>query len=133
LESRFNANNQLEPWTNKVGDSYCDRAHVTENDPELDETTILNSLFTVPSSLGHPEGTFPVKLHCLLSELERNGLDNIVPWQLNGRCFVVHKQQQFAEKTPAVVSISIMDRTLLEGLCLSDSHQNIIPNILFLF
>jgi HSF-type DNA-binding len=41
---------------------------------------------------------FPVKLHYMLSELEADGLDDIVSWQPHGRCFVVHKQKEFVEK-----------------------------------
>lgn len=39
---------------------------------------------------------FPVKLHYVLSELKREGLDNIVSWQPHGRCFLVHDSKQFA-------------------------------------
>jgi hypothetical protein len=44
------------------------------------------------------EHNFPVKLHYMLSELENDGVDGIVSWQPHGRCFLVHKQQQFVEK-----------------------------------
>jgi hypothetical protein len=44
------------------------------------------------------EDNFPVKLHYMLSELENDGVDGIVSWQPHGRCFLVHKQQQFVEK-----------------------------------
>jgi hypothetical protein len=86
---------QGDPSTNKVRDSYHDYAQVTEKDPEFDETS-LDGLAS--SSLSPKEGNFPVKLHCLLSELERDGVDDILSWQPNGRCFVVHKQQDFVEK-----------------------------------
>jgi hypothetical protein len=41
------------------------------------------------------ERNFPVKLHFMLSELEADGLGHIVSWQPHGRCFVVHKQEDF--------------------------------------
>jgi hypothetical protein len=44
------------------------------------------------------EHNFPVKLHYMLSELETDGMDDIVSWQPHGRCFLVHKQQQFVEQ-----------------------------------
>jgi hypothetical protein len=44
------------------------------------------------------EQNFPVKLHYMLSELESDGLDDIVSWQPHGRCFVVHKQKEFVDK-----------------------------------
>jgi hypothetical protein len=44
------------------------------------------------------EQNFPVKLHYMLSELEKDGMDDVVSWQPHGRCFLVHKQQQFVEQ-----------------------------------
>jgi hypothetical protein len=46
----------------------------------------------------HGEENFPVKLHYMLSELETDGMDDIISWQPHGRCFLVHKQQQFVEQ-----------------------------------
>lgn len=43
------------------------------------------------------EENFPIKLHYMLLELQRDGLDHIVSWQPHGRCFVVHKQKEFVE------------------------------------
>jgi hypothetical protein len=56
--------------------------------------------------LGKPEDVagsessknFPVKLHYMLRELERDGLDHVISWQPHGRCFVVHKQKEFVDK-----------------------------------
>jgi len=33
---------------------------------------------------------FPVILHYVLSELEKDGLDHIISWQPHGRSFIVH-------------------------------------------
>jgi hypothetical protein len=44
------------------------------------------------------EDNFPVKLHFMLSELETDGMADIVSWQPHGRCFLVHKQMHFVEK-----------------------------------
>jgi HSF-type DNA-binding len=38
---------------------------------------------------------FPAKLHYMLKEIERDGLDHIVSWLPHGRCFMVHKQKEF--------------------------------------
>jgi hypothetical protein len=46
----------------------------------------------------HGEENFPVKLHYMLTELETDGMDDIISWQPHGRCFLVHKQQQFVEQ-----------------------------------
>ena len=43
------------------------------------------------------EQNFPVKLHYMLNELEKDGMGDIVSWQPHGRCFLVHKQQQFVD------------------------------------
>lgn len=39
---------------------------------------------------------FPVRLHKMLEEVERDGLTDVVSWQPHGRCFVVHKPKEFA-------------------------------------
>ena len=39
--------------------------------------------------------TFPMKLHTMLENIEKDGLASIVSWQPHGRCFVVHKQDEF--------------------------------------
>ncbi len=44
------------------------------------------------------EQNSPLKLHYMLSELEIDGMDNIVSWQPHGRRFLVHKQAQFIEQ-----------------------------------
>jgi len=41
---------------------------------------------------------FPVKLHHALDEIIRDGFSDIVSWQPHGRCFLVHKVQDFKEK-----------------------------------
>lgn len=55
----------------------------------------------VPGStegVNHGEHNFPVKLHFMLSELETDGMDDIVSWQAHGRSFLVHKQMHFVDK-----------------------------------
>lgn len=42
--------------------------------------------------------SFPVKLHQMLTEAERQGLDSILSWQVDGRSFRVHKPKQFVEE-----------------------------------
>jgi hypothetical protein len=41
---------------------------------------------------------FPEKLHYMLSEMEKDGLQHVASWQSHGRCFLVHDQILFAEK-----------------------------------
>jgi hypothetical protein len=49
------------------------------------------------SSMNRSEQNFPVKLHYMLNELEKDGMGDIVSWQPHGRCFLVHKQQRFVQ------------------------------------
>jgi hypothetical protein len=44
------------------------------------------------------DATFPEKLHYMLSEMEKDGLQHVASWQSHGRCFLVHDQKLFAEK-----------------------------------
>jgi HSF-type DNA-binding len=41
---------------------------------------------------------FPTKLHQCLTELERAGLGHIASFQPHGRCFLVHRQEEFVQK-----------------------------------
>lgn len=41
------------------------------------------------------EQFFPVKLHMMLSELEKDGKADVVGWSPHGRAFHVHKQEKF--------------------------------------
>ena len=67
----------------KVQHGYRDHALVTE-DPKL--------------SCHQSKNKFPVKLHLMLSELNKDGLSHIVSWQPHGRCFLVHKQEEFVKR-----------------------------------
>jgi hypothetical protein len=44
------------------------------------------------------DSRFPEKLHYVLSEMEKDGLQHIASWQPHGRCFLVHDQALFTEK-----------------------------------
>lgn len=50
------------------------------------------------SGVGQGELSFPVRLHYMLSDLEKDGKDDIISWQPHGRCFLVHKQKEFVEE-----------------------------------
>lgn len=86
----------------KVKHDYHD--HANEQDADTDGTArpspLVDQAIVAPGQRGkacRPEENFPVKLHYMLAELERDGLNHIVSWQPHGRCFVVHKQQQFVQ------------------------------------
>lgn len=42
--------------------------------------------------------TFPIRLHTLLSDVEKSGQMDIISWQPHGRCFIVRKTDEFVEK-----------------------------------
>lgn len=44
------------------------------------------------------EQSFPMKLHYMLADIAKDGLDHIVGWQVHGRCFVVRDQPLFVER-----------------------------------
>jgi len=53
--------------------------------------------------------TFPMILHYMLSELEKESAQPMMSWQPNGRCFKVHRPKQ-VEKTilPLYVALANM-------------------------
>ena len=40
---------------------------------------------------------FPLKLYDMLEGVLEEGKEDIVSWQVHGRCFMVHKPQQFVD------------------------------------
>lgn len=40
---------------------------------------------------------FPLRLHEMLADLEREGLSYMASWQPHGRCFAVHNQSEFVK------------------------------------
>jgi len=40
---------------------------------------------------------FPLKLHSILDQVERDGLASVISWQPHGRCFVIHQPKQFVD------------------------------------
>lgn len=77
----------------RVQHVYRDHANVTE-----DELEGIAEMREAKNSGGpRSDRTFPIRLHYLLSELERDGLDHIIGWQLHGRCFVIRKPQEFVD------------------------------------
>lgn len=68
-----------------VQHQYHDHAH----DLEEVECTILEPTLLV---------SFPVKLHRMLSEVEAQGLTDIVSWFPHGRAFSIHKRKTFVER-----------------------------------
>jgi hypothetical protein len=85
-EKRINETKAGQPDEKMVMPNYHDYASEAEKVPGSTEEP------------NHGAHNFPVKLHFMLSELETDGMDDIVSWQPHGRSFLVHKQMQFVEK-----------------------------------
>lgn len=41
---------------------------------------------------------FPEKLHQMLSQVDEEGLSQVVSWQPHGRCFLVHRKREFIDE-----------------------------------
>jgi hypothetical protein len=98
MTSRHNSNEErVEQRHEKVVHNYHDYTNEVEKGEER-----LGDLHRIEehteSSMNRGEQNFPVKLHYMLNELEIDGMEDIVSWQPHGRCFLVHKQQQFVEQ-----------------------------------
>jgi len=48
--------------------------------------------------VGGYDHSFPVKLHYVLNDIEKDGLADVVSWQPHGMAFVVHKKSAFVEQ-----------------------------------
>jgi len=68
-----------------VQHNYHNQAHVPPHEVELSHNNRV---------------CFPLRLFEMLQLVEQEGLEHIVSWQPHGRCFVVHKQQQFEDILP---------------------------------
>lgn len=75
----------------KVSHHYHDHA----NDPDVDDGAQLRAAAGGGSG---SEQSFPMKLHYMLNDIEKDGLSHIISWSSHGRCFVVHDQKLFVEK-----------------------------------
>lgn len=55
---------------------------------------------------GRNHNAFPYRLYEMLQLVESDGLDHIVSWQPHGRCFVVHKPEEFTAILPRYFKLS---------------------------
>jgi hypothetical protein len=98
MTSQHNTNEEkVEHHNEKVVHNYHDYANEVEKGEESQGDLHHMEEHTHHANHGG-EQNFPVKLHYMLNELEKDGMDDIVSWQPHGRCFLVHKQQQFVEQ-----------------------------------
>jgi HSF-type DNA-binding len=68
-----------------------------DDDDAILPSASSQSTATATTSMATNTSTFPSRLHYMLAELERDGMDHIVSWCSHGRAFMVHKQDQFVE------------------------------------
>ena len=72
-----------------VKHSYTD--HSIEK-PKIEDMDLVTTTVTRT-----PNAAFPLKLHEILSQIENDGLGDIVGWMPHGRSFKIHKQKEFAD------------------------------------
>ena len=89
-----NIEEEVEQCEEKVVHDYHDYANEIET--RKDEGVAVAE--PQQPQLNRGEENFPFKLHYMLTELETDGMADIVAWQPHGRCFLVHKQQQFVDQ-----------------------------------
>lgn len=75
--------------------SYRDYAGAQEAAANSDVT--VSSAATATAS-ANANANFPEKLHYVLSEMEKDGLQSIASWQPHGRSFVVHDVKRFEKE-----------------------------------
>jgi len=68
--------------------------HDHANDEDVDDMYSIDSGERRRGGVGTP---FPVKLHSVLDQVEKDGLAHIVSWSPHGRCFVIHNPKEFVD------------------------------------
>ena len=71
--------------------------HAKDDPDENDLTEQDDDGEQKPRRRGGVTISFPLKLHAVLDQVERDGLSSIVSWQPHGRCFVIHKPKEFVD------------------------------------
>eukprot|EP00934_Nitzschia_sp_Nitz4_P009108 Nitzschia sp. Nitz4//scaffold59_size112058//10313//11908//NITZ4_004097-RA/size112058-snap-gene-0.25-mRNA-1//1//CDS//3329555087//9098//frame0 len=69
----------------------------SEERPNPEEEDLLGPPSSV-SAVRDSSRTFPLKLHETLTQIEIDGLSDIVGWLPHGRSFKIHKQKEFADE-----------------------------------
>ena len=84
-----------------VEHSYHDHLHdsVEESHHELKNVPTKNKN---KGPRGGPRGgvmvAFPEKVHEMLKCMEEEGTTNVISWQAHGRCFLIHKKNEFVRE-----------------------------------
>ena len=72
--------------------SYRDFGNAKESDLKSLAGLDLQKSASAPKN----NNNFPEKLHYVLNEMEKDGLESVASWQPHGRCFIVHDPKQFS-------------------------------------
>jgi HSF-type DNA-binding len=87
--------------------NYHDHSHDPDDADDEDQSSSYEDHHHHSSSFEHgDEGrrrggvavAFPLKLHAVLDQVERDGYSHVISWSPHGRCFVIHKPKQFTEE-----------------------------------
>jgi hypothetical protein len=70
--------------------------HHDDNSARQTSSCAIKSSSSPSSSSRGITVPFPLKLHEMLDQIEKDGLASVISWQPHGRCFVVHDQKRFA-------------------------------------
>lgn len=102
-----------------------DKHVVPYKDFALEADTSSNEKVLRYADTSRVRNPFPVQLHCILSQLELDGLTDIAEWKPHGRCFTVHKQREFEDKVLNRFVIRMYCRILVSShLCVLKSHES---------
>lgn len=80
-----------------VDHTYVDHLH----DPptaSVEAVDIQDSKSAPKGPRGGVTVAFPEKLHQMLSQIDDEGLSQVVSWQPHGRCFLVHRKKEFIDE-----------------------------------
>ena len=107
LEDMLNAPSSSEILHRSRSDSKDFSSDNTDNESESSLSGLRNisqhqlhieKKYQYPRNSGGVAVPFPLKLHQMLDDVDKDGLSHIVSWQPHGRCFVVHLPKVFVAK-----------------------------------
>lgn len=78
---------------NSKGKGLSRLAHHDYHDHSQDAESSFVNKFHIPR--GGVSMTFPIQLHAMLENIEREGYGHVISWQPHGRCFVIHNKKEF--------------------------------------
>ena len=81
-----------------LNEEYKDYSEVREDDRKGVSHNVDSESYFPSSSIRNSNNIcFASKLHYMLSELEKEGCDDIIGWQSHGRSFIIRDRKRFVE------------------------------------